>query len=77
MIDTTSDVETIVNHIYQEKSGEEKLLIALKMFETSREIVLSSLGKNLQEKEIRKQLFLRFYKSEFENTKLEEIMSKL
>jgi len=46
------------------------------MFETSRDIVLSSLGENLIENEIRRQLFLRFYKSEFDIATLKKIMSK-
>lgn len=70
MNDTTASVEEKLNQIYLKKSGEEKLLIALKMFETARDIVLSSLPENLADKEIRNALFIRFYGTKFdENTK--------
>ena len=77
MNDTAPAIEKKLNQIYLNKSGEEKLLIALKMFETAREIVLSSLPKNLSGKELRKELFLRFYGNEIDDSTKEEIMDRL
>lgn len=77
MIDTTFEIENILKQIYQKKSGKEKLLIALKMFETAREIVISSLPENLSEEELRKELFLRFYGNDFDEIVKEKILSKL
>jgi hypothetical protein len=77
MNDTTFEIENKIKHYYLSKSGEEKLLIALKMFETARDIVLSSLPKNLSESELRKDLFLRFYGSEFDEHTKEKILDRL
>jgi len=77
MSDTTFEIENKLNQIYLSKSGEEKLLIALKMFETARDIVLSSLPKNLSDNELRKELFLRFYGNEFDELTKEKILERL
>ena len=65
MSDTAHEIQDMMDEIYKNKSGEEKLLIALSMFETARIIVLSSLPLNLSDKDIRKELFLRFYANDF------------
>jgi len=71
MNDTTPEIESRLDEIYNRKSGEEKLLICLKMFETAREIVISSLPKNISERELQKKIFLRFYGNDFsENEKV-------
>jgi len=77
MSDTTFEIENKLNQTYFSKSGEEKLLIALKMFETARDIVLSSLPKNLSDNELRKELFLRFYGNEFDELTKEKILERL
>lgn len=77
MIDTTPAIENKLNQIYLSRSGEEKLLIALKMFETARTIVLSSFSPNLSDEEIRSKLFLRFYESDFDDFTKEKILRKL
>jgi len=77
MSDTTFEIENKLNQTYFSKSGEEKLLIALKMFETARDIVLSSLPKNLSDNERRKELFLRFYGNEFDELTKEKILERL
>jgi hypothetical protein len=61
MNDTSPETQNKLNEIYNNKSGEERLLIALKMFETARNIVLSSLPEHLSNKDLRSELFLRFY----------------
>jgi len=71
MNDTTPEIESKLAELYKRKSGEEKLLICLKMFETAREIVISSLPKNISERELQKKIFLRFYGNDFsENEKV-------
>lgn len=77
MVDTIPSIEAKLNQVYMNKSGEEKLLIALQMFETARDIVLSSLPENLSEKEIRKELFLRFYGDEFDDNTKAKIIERL
>jgi hypothetical protein len=77
MTDTTFEIKNKINQYYLSKSGEEKLLIALKMFETARDIVLSSLPKNLSDNVLRKELFLRFYGNEFDELTKEKILDRL
>jgi hypothetical protein len=77
MLDTLPEIEKKINGIYLNKSGEEKLLIALKMFETARDVALSSLPENLSNKELRKVLFLRFYGNEFDDNTKEKIFQRL
>jgi len=76
MNDTIPEIENKLNQIYLGKSGEEKLLIALQMFETARKIVVSSLPENVSEEEVRKELFLRFYGNDFDDRFKEEILSR-
>jgi len=73
--DTSFEIQKKIDEIYKNKSGEEKLLIALSMFETARELVISSLPNNLSDKELRKELFLRFYGNDFTVNEKEKILS--
>jgi hypothetical protein len=77
MSDTAPEIQDKIDDIYKNKTGEEKLLIALSMFETARELVISSLPKNLSERELRKALFLRFYGNDFSREEKEKILSNL
>ena len=77
MNDTTPEIQDKIDDIYKNKSGEEKLLIALSMFETARELVISSLPNNLSDKELRKELFLRFYGNDFSINEKEKILAGL
>jgi len=75
MNDTTDEVKSKIDKIYLDKSGEEKLLIALGMFESARELVISSLPGNIPEKSLIKELFLRFYGDDFSAKEKEKILS--
>jgi hypothetical protein len=77
MNDTSIDTAKKLDKIYKAKAGEEKLLIALQMFDTARELVISSLPVNLPDKELRKELFLRFYGNDFSTTDKEKILNNL
>ena len=77
MGDTAPEIREMMDEIYKNKSGEEKLLIALSMFETAREIVLSSLPLHLSDKEVSKALFLRFYGNDFNEKEKDKILSAL
>ena len=77
MDDTSPEIKEKIVEIYKNKSGEEKLLIALRMFETAREMVISSLPQNLSEKELRRELFLRFYGNDFSQSEKEKIIKSL
>lgn len=75
MNDTTPEIENKLTQLYQNKSGEEKLLLALGMFESAREIVTSSISKNLSDSDFRRELFLRFYGNDFNKKERENILS--
>ncbi|HEX7026239.1 MAG TPA: hypothetical protein VF268_03290 [Gammaproteobacteria bacterium] len=64
MNDTTPEIEKMVRDRYMQMTGEERFLIGIRMFDTARAIVLSSLPKDLSEKEKRRQLCERFYGAE-------------
>ena len=77
MNDTTPEIRDKIDDIYKNKSREEKLLIALSMFETARQLVISSLPNNLSDKELQKELFLRFYGNDFSINEKEKILASL
>ena len=61
MNDTSPEIETFLTARYAALSGPQRLLMALEMFETARQVVLSSLDPSLDEQERRRELFRRFY----------------
>jgi len=77
MNDTSPEIQKKIDEIYKNKSGEERLLIALSMFETARELVIASFPKELSEKERRRELFLRFYGNDFSWSEKEKIIKIL
>lgn len=64
MNDTSPEIEKMVRDRYMQMTGEERFLIGIQMFDTARAIVLSSLPKDLSEKEKRRQVCERFYGTE-------------
>lgn len=77
MKDTLKETEIIEKKLWSEKSGVNKIEMASLMFDAAREIVLASLPKGLSKKEKRVKLFLRFYKADFDNKRLESIIKYL
>ena len=64
MNDTSPEIEALLKLRYSAMSGSERALIALQMFETAQQIVLSSLEPGLRERERRRELCRRFYGDE-------------
>ena len=64
MDDTSPETEAILQAHYATMSGSERALMALQMFETAQQIVLSSLDPGLSESERRRELCRRFYGDE-------------
>jgi hypothetical protein len=75
MIDTTTEAEKIQSELFDKMTGEERMKIASDMFDTARTLVLASLDKNLNDKEKRKALFLRFYGNDFSINEKEKILN--
>ena len=64
MNDTSREIEALLKARYETMSGSERALLALQMFETAQQIVLSSLSPALSERERRRELCRRFYGDE-------------
>ena len=64
MNDTSPEIEAFLRARYAAMSGSERALMALQMFETAQQIVLSSLAPGLSETERRRELCRRFYGEE-------------
>lgn len=77
MNDTSDLIKEKVEANYASISGEEKLLMALSMFETARALVIASLPKDISESELRKELFLRFYGNDFDEDEKIKIIQRL
>lgn len=64
MNDTSPAIEALLTERFAAMSGAERMQMALQMFETAQEIVLSSLEPNLSETGRRRELVRRFYGDE-------------
>ena len=64
MNDTSPDIEAVLKARYAAMTGSERALMALQMFETAQQVVLSSLDPALSESERRRELCRRFYGDE-------------
>ena len=64
MNDTSPAIEALLTERFAAMSGSERMQMALQMFETAQQIVLSSLDPNLSESERRRELCRRFYGDE-------------
>ena len=64
MNDTSPEIEALLKLRYSAMSGSERALMALQMFETAQQIVLSSLDPALTEEQRQRELCRRFYGNE-------------
>ena len=64
MNDTSPEIEALLKARYAAMTGSDRALIAMQMFETAQQIVLSSLDPGLGEIERRRELCRRFYGDE-------------
>lgn len=80
MLDTSPEIEARVHQLMREKSGTERLMMGCSMFDMSKRIVEDSIkhnNPNIGEEELRVQLFLRFYKHDFNAQEREQIIEHL
>ena len=61
MNDTPPEIAALVRRKLMERSGEERFLMGVRMFDAARQMVLASLPNDLSDRELRRQLFLRLY----------------
>ena len=64
MNDTSPEIEAFLKARFAAMSGSQRALMALQMFETAQQIVLSSIDPALSERERRRELCRRFYGNE-------------
>lgn len=76
MNDTSPEIEARIKTLIQQKSGSEKFLIGCSMYEFARALVLSSLKAkhpDFSPKQLKYEMFLRFYMEEYEDEQLEKV----
>ncbi|HEX5399981.1 MAG TPA: hypothetical protein VFY06_13130 [Verrucomicrobiae bacterium] len=61
MTDTTPEIVEMVRQKLMARSGEERFLMGVRMFDAAREMALASLPKGLSPQELKRQLFQRLY----------------
>ena len=76
MTDTSPEVQQIYRTMLLARKGSERLRMGCDLFSTARELVLSAIAKRKPE-EIREDLFLRFYGSEFTPAERARILSSI
>lgn len=61
MTDTPPEIAELVRQKLMARSNEERFMMGIRSFDAMREIVLSSLPKDLPPKELKRQLYQRIY----------------
>ena len=61
MSDTPPEIAELVRQRLMARSGEERFLMGIRMFDAAREMVLASLPAGLSREEMKRQVFQRFY----------------
>lgn len=77
MKDTSPEIESRFIDMMMSKSGEERMKMGFSMFETARRQVVASIkgeSYDIDERELRRQIFLRFYGQEFDESEREKIL---
>ena len=64
MNDTSPEIKALLRARYAAMTGSERALMALQMFETAQQVVLSSLDPGLSADQRRRELCRRFYGDE-------------
>ena len=74
MNDTSPEIESLLKARYASMTGSERALMALRMFETAQQIVLSSVNPTLSELARRRELCRRFYGDELARAAYPELV---
>jgi hypothetical protein len=61
MTDTSPEIAELVRKKLMARSGEERFLMGVRMFDAAREMALASLPAGLSPEELKRQLFRRIY----------------
>lgn len=85
MNDTDKKIDDIYKKMFRKKTGEERLRMGFSMFQFASTILLSSLRDKTSSdsdnvtinKNLRKNIFLKIYSSDFEKKELEKILDAI
>ena len=80
MNDTRPEVAEKMMLLYSQKAPVERLVMGCSMFDFSRQLVISSLRQGdvpLSSADLRRQLFLRFYGTDFDARTRSEILARM
>jgi hypothetical protein len=61
MTDTSPEIAELVRQKLMARSGEERFLMGVRMFDAARDMVLASLPTGLSPEELKRQLYQRLY----------------
>jgi hypothetical protein len=61
MNDTSPEIAEMIRQKLMSRSGEERFLMGIRMFDAAREMTLASLPAGLSPQELKRQLFQRLY----------------
>jgi len=61
MTDTSPEIAELVRQKLMARSGEERFLMGVRMFDAARDMALASLPAGLSPEELKRQLFQRLY----------------
>jgi hypothetical protein len=78
--DTTYAMEALFHELMMKKSGQERMKMGFSMFNTARSQVMASIIMNnpdIDIKEIKKEIFLRFYRMEFDPEEQKKILMQI
>ncbi len=80
MNDTHPDVAIRFRDLMMSKTGQQRLLMGFSMYDTARQIVRSAIYNSqpdITDKDLKKEIFLRFYGNEFSQSDREKFLSSL
>jgi hypothetical protein len=80
MNDTSPEIESLFNTMMMKNSGQERLKMGFSMFDMARRQVMASIkmnNSNANIKDIKREIFLRFYGQEFSSEEQERILKRI
>ncbi len=78
--DTHPKIKQFLSDQFAARTGEERLKMGCSMYDFSKKLVEASIVHNnptISEKDLRKEIFIRFYKNDFSSPALKKILDAL
>lgn len=78
MNDTHPKMAAKIQALYMQRTGEERMMMCLEMFDFARQLMIANLkAQGYSGVELRKQIFLRTYQDDFSEEALKKICQRL